>query len=104
MTEEILKGELLDEQAEMALSDLCHACSIHAEWIIELVEEGVLEPIESTQPQWQFSAISLQKARTAMRLQRDLGINIAGVALVLDMLEEIETLRGRLYRLENDEG
>ena len=33
-----------------------------------------------------------------MRLQRDLGINLAGVALVMDLLDEIEELRGRLRR------
>ena len=45
MTQTILKGTLLDEQVELSLNDLCCACSRPAEWIIELVEEGVLEDI-----------------------------------------------------------
>ena len=112
MTQQILSGILLDEQIELTLSDLCRVCATSAEWVIELVEEGVLEPVvpvvykqtQTEQTQWRFSADSLQKARTAMRLQRDLGINLAGVALALDLLDEINSLEARLRRLEvNDQ-
>ncbi len=93
MNETILSGVLLDDNTELSLNDLCHACAQQAEWVIELVEEGVLEPIGEDSGQWRFTAINLQRARTAMRLQRDLGINLPGIALVLDLMEEIETLR-----------
>ncbi len=53
---------------------------------------------QQQQTQWRFSGSALQRARTAMRLQRDLGINLAGVALAMDLLDEIEELRGRLRR------
>jgi chaperone modulatory protein CbpM len=33
-----------------------------------------------------------------MRLQRDLGVNLAGVALALDLLQEIELLWARLNK------
>ncbi len=101
MNENILSGILLDEQTELSLNDLSRACSSSAEWVIELVEEGVLQPISQKQVQWRFSATSLPRARTAMRLQRDLGVNLAGVALALDLLDEIETLQGHLCRFEN---
>lgn len=105
MTQKILNGTLLDEQAELTLSDLCCACSSSAEWIIELVEEGALEPNElkplrHQQTQWRFSVSALQRARTAMRLQRDLGLNLAGIALALDLLDEINTLEVRMRLLK----
>ncbi len=103
MTQMILNGILLDEQTELSLNDLCRACSSSAEWIIELVEEGVLEPTGYQQTQWRFSGNSLQKAHTAMRLQRDLGVNLAGIALALDLLNEINTLQARLCRFEIDD-
>jgi chaperone modulatory protein CbpM len=102
MKQKILSGILLDEQTVLSLEDLCNACSGSAEWVIELVEEGALEPIGDEQSQWQFTGTSLQRAHTAMRLQRDLGINLAGIALALDLLDEIETMRARLRRLENE--
>ena len=103
MNEKTLSGILLDEHTELSLSDLRHACSRHAEWVIELVEEGVLEPIGSDYREWRFSAASLQRAHIAMRLQRDLSINLAGIAVALDLLDEVETLRARLSRFDAEE-
>jgi len=99
MNPQTLKGVLLDDSIELTLGELCSACDRHAEWIIELVEEGILEPFGSKTNQWRFPAVSLQRAQTALRLQNDLGINLAGVALALDLLDEIDNLRAQLCRL-----
>jgi chaperone modulatory protein CbpM len=99
MKQRTLSGIILDEQTELSLNEICQACSSSAEWIIELVNEGVLEPLGYQQTQWQFSGNSLQRALAAMRLQHDLGINLAGIALALDLLDEIKTLESRLHRL-----
>jgi chaperone modulatory protein CbpM len=100
MKQKTLTGILLDERAELSLKELSWACSSSTEWIIELVDEGVLEPMGHEQAHWRFSGTSLPKARTATRLQADLKINLAGVALALDLMEEIEKMRERLRRLE----
>jgi len=100
MTEKTLTGVLLDERVEWSLDDLCRACSGSTEWVIELVEEGVLEPTGREMTHWRFSGISLQRARTARRLQLDLDVNLAGVALALELMDEVSSLRERLYRLE----
>ena len=107
MTQKIITGIVLDEHTELSLNELCRACSSSADWIIELVEEGILEPvgyqqIQWQQTQWRFSAESLERARTAMRLQHDLGINLAGIAVVLDLLEEIDSLQARLSRFGSE--
>jgi chaperone modulatory protein CbpM len=99
MTDIILHGELLDEQTELTINDICCACSISEEWVLTLVEVGALDPINYQQQrhtEWKFSSDNLKRARTAMRLQRDLGINQAGIALALDLLEEIESLEAKL--------
>ena len=90
MNEKTLTGILLDDRTDLSLNDFSRACSVSVEWVIELVDEGVLEPIDLEQAHWRFPGSSLQKARIALRLQHDLGINLAGVALALDMLDEIE--------------
>ena len=97
----ILNGLILNEDCSFTLAELSTACSVRTEYIIELVEEGIVEPREQQREQqhWTFSGRSLARARKARRLQRDLGINLAGAALVLDMMEEIEQLRQRLDRL-----
>jgi chaperone modulatory protein CbpM len=100
MTVKSLTGILLDEQTEVSLYELCDACATSTEWVVELVDEGVLEPLGKDQARWRFSGPSLIKARTALRMQEDLKVNLAGVALVLDLMEEIEEMRERLRRLE----
>ncbi len=100
MKTEVLSGIVLDEETVLSIGDLCHACSRHAEWVVELVDEGILQPAGRNQEQWRFPGTSLQRARTAMRLQQDLQINLAGVALALDLMDEIESLRALVCRLE----
>lgn len=87
---------LLEEQTQLTLADLCHACVVREEQIIELVDAGVLEPQGREPAHWHFGGASLHRARTALRLQRDLDIDLAGAALALELLDEIESLRTRL--------
>ena len=95
-----LHGLILDENCRFTLEELSTACSVRTEYIVELVEEGIVEPLEARREsqQWIFSGRSLQRARKARRLQQDLGINLAGAALVLELMEEIERLRARVQR------
>lgn len=96
----LLSGCILEEEAELTLSELCRACNAHAELIIELVEEGVLEPSGSDPDTWVFKGGSLKITRVALRLQADLGVNLAGVALALQLLDELDSLRARLHIIE----
>ena len=91
-------GLVLDKEVSLTLEDVCRACAVETTFIIALVEEGVLEPIGSDYKEWRFPAASLQRARAAMRLQRDLSINLTGIALALELMDEIERLRARLNR------
>ncbi|WP_444929229.1 chaperone modulator CbpM [Microbulbifer sp. SSSA002] len=96
---EQLSGVLLDEESELTLSELCRACGVPAERIIALVEEGIIEP-RNRQVQWRFSGICVRRVRRVYSLERDLGVNLAGAALALELLDEIERLQGHLARLE----
>jgi len=100
MQDKILKGAILDERVEVSLLEICHVCDRKEDWVIGLVNEGILTPIGEHNEQWRFSGAGLQKAKAAVRLERDLGINIAGIALAIELIEEIKDLRERLYRLE----
>jgi chaperone modulatory protein CbpM len=88
--------EILDEAREMTLADLTRSCRVHAEWVMELVEEGIIEPRGPGGPQWRFAATSVVRVRKAQRLQRDLGVNLPGIALTLELLDRIDALESRL--------
>ena len=93
---------ILEDQSELTLADLCRACAIDDVVIIAMVEEGVLTPAGEAPAQWRFSGLHLQHAKVAVRLQRDLGVNLQGAALALQLLEEMEQLRARLRGLSGD--
>lgn len=100
MSNKILSGVIVEESTELSLSELSHACATSREWLIELVEEGVLQPEGKKPTHWRFAGASLKRARVARRLHEDLDINLAGVALALELIEEIESMRERLRRLD----
>ena len=99
MSNDSKSGILLDEVIEISLSELCRASNTHAEWVISLVGEGVLTPLGDDPRQWRFPGSSLKVVRTAKRLENDLGINLAGIALALDLIAEVERLSARVERL-----
>jgi chaperone modulatory protein CbpM len=96
----LIYAEILDDDVEVTLGELCRICQVSAERVLELVDEGIVEPQGHEIAHWRFRAISIRRARSALRLQRDLGVNTAGAALALDLLEELEAMRVRLRRFK----
>ncbi len=84
------------EDDSLTLEQLCNACGVHTDWVISLVEESIIEPQGGEIQVWRFSGGSLVRVRSALRLHRDLGVNLAGIALALDLMEELENLRTQL--------
>lgn len=95
-----VSADVLEEQTGLTLEELCRACAAPTEWLLELVEEGVITPSGGGAAQWRFTGLHLRHARVAVRLQRDLGVNPAGAALALQLMEELDTLRARLQALQ----
>jgi chaperone modulatory protein CbpM len=95
-------GIVPEELTELTLADLCRVCAVRTELVIELVDEGVLAPVGGEPQRWLFTSSHVRRARMASRLQRDLGLNLAGAALALELLEEISALRARLQVLGGD--
>lgn len=90
----------LEDITELTLSDLCRACAAQADIIIELVSEGVIDTTDARQNQlpehWRFTGLHLHRAKVAMRLHRDLGVNFAGAALALELMDEVQALKAKL--------
>jgi chaperone modulatory protein CbpM len=87
-----LDGELISQEVEFTVEELCRSCMLQSDQIVELVQEGVLEAYGEDTTRWRFRISSFRRVRTAMRLQRDLGVNLAGAALALELLDRIAEL------------
>ncbi len=97
---EVVSGFVLEDLTEITLADLCRACAAEADLIIELVDEGVLLPSGEAPEYWRFTGLHMHRAKVAVRLHRDLGVNLAGVALALQLMDEMQGLRSQLDGLQ----
>jgi len=98
----IVSGCILEEEATLTLAELCMTCHAPAEVMIRMIDYGVITPQEGkTTRQWRFPRSTLIRADKALRLKRDLGVNLAGTALALELLDEIDTLRQKLNMQRN---
>jgi chaperone modulatory protein CbpM len=89
-------GAIFEESADLTIKDLSRMCAVDERHIVEFVEEGVLTVVEVNTTEWHFTGAALRRARLALRLERDLELNLAGVALALQLMEELEQLRREL--------
>ncbi|MFA5631754.1 MAG: chaperone modulator CbpM [Porticoccaceae bacterium] len=93
------RSVILGDEGLLSLAELCRLCRVNADQIQLLVEEGVLEPSGAGPGQWRFESLCILRVRRVVRLERDLGVNLAGAALAAELLDEIDRLRARLRRL-----
>jgi chaperone modulatory protein CbpM len=93
---DLVSGDLLDERVELSLTELCSICRLREEIVIELIEEGVVQPSGPSRARWRFSGLAVTRVQRVLRLQQEFEVNLPGAALALELLEEIERLRRRV--------
>ncbi len=97
-----MTGSILSEKRKLTLQDVCERCSLTEETVRAYVDEGLIEAEGDNVVRWQFSEVTIVRAMKAHRLEADLGLNPAGAALALDLIEQIDKLKSQLERLERD--
>jgi chaperone modulatory protein CbpM len=91
-----IEGSIVENEVHMTMVELAEATRTPEDLIMAWVSEGILSPAGASPHDWRFSGDSLKRAKTAARLMRDLELNSPGVALALDLLDEITQLRQQL--------
>ncbi len=102
--DETLEGQMLDETVWLEFTEFCTTLHVERNWVVELVDSGLLEPRGAEPQAWRFPASALARVRSTARLVNDLGVNLAGAAVILDLLEERRQLLARLRQLERAPG
>jgi chaperone modulatory protein CbpM len=101
----VSEARLLGEGDWLAVTEVCRLCLIDMSAVVELVELGVVVSRGASPDEWLVPAASLPRLRIASRLMRDLGVNVTGAALAVELLEargELERRIGRLERLTHE--
>lgn len=99
--EQTLTVEVIGSQTTFTLRELCERADVHAEFVVKLVNYGIVTPVEESRSvrEWRFDLAELARLRKAQRLQRDLKINLPGLAMSLELLEEVQQMRREVDRL-----
>ena len=79
----------------LTADELARLARLHPEMLDCLVDWGLVDPAES-EPELLFEETVVPRIWRIMRLRRDLGVNWAGIGLVLDLLDRIDQLEGEI--------
>ena len=96
----ILQAHVIDATAWLRVDELCARVHINEQWIVELVELGALEPLGGNDPgEWSFALSEVPRLRAMTRLVEDLGVNLPGAAIILELVEERRRLQAQLRQM-----
>lgn len=99
-TTDALRAEVLAEDDWLRMDEICVRLSVEQPWIVELVELGALDPRGGDEPAaWVFSRGELPRVLAMSRLVSDLGVNLTGAAIIVELVEERRRLLGRIAAL-----
>ena len=84
----------------LSFTEVCLQTGVAEDTVVEIVEQGIMEPIGDSPGEWLFSPAMLILTKKAVRLHRDLNVDWAGIALAIELLDEVEQLREKNRNLE----
>jgi DNA-binding transcriptional MerR regulator len=79
----------------MTLDSLASSAGIHPDLVRQFLEFGLIEPVERVGDRILFDLSSVSRLQKIQRLRRDTGVNLAGIAIILDLVD-------RLYALQRE--
>jgi MerR family transcriptional regulator, heat shock protein HspR len=86
----------------LTLSEVASCCDIHPDLIGRFVALGLLEPVgRAPDNQLLFEAGAVPLLHKILRLRNQLGINYAGIGVVLELINRIEEMEARIRELES---
>lgn len=82
------------------MAELSRSASLNEDFIVQCVQVGITElaggSVKRSRKEWRFSTEAVLRLQKARRLQRDLDMELSDLALVLDLLDEVESLRSEV--------
>ena len=81
------------EPERLTVDALAARVAMHPALVEQFVQFGLIEPLEWEGAKLLFDFSAVSRLRTIGRLRGSLGINLAGVAVVLDLLDKFSALQ-----------
>jgi chaperone modulatory protein CbpM len=97
---QVREVRLVGDTDWIAAGEFCRLCRLDLDAVIELAELGLVSPRGYSPEEWQLPATALPRLALAGRLMRDLGINVSGAVLAVELLEAQRDLERQIRRLQ----
>src|SRR5690349_6555409 len=81
-----------EHREEFSIDTLARRVGLHPVIIERFVELQLIEPVRRQGPVMWFDAPTLLRVRTICRLRTALGVNCAGAAVILELLDKLKVL------------
>ena len=100
-SEQAHPGEIVSDR-RYSLTELCEICRLESTFVVDMIDYDVITPV--TPAGELFNHTQLTRVMKAWRLQRDLDLNSPGIALAMQLLEQIEVQERELKLLRQQTG
>jgi len=84
----------------MGLDEAAMRLSIHPDLVRRFMDFGLIEPTEIVGDAIMFDLNAVKRIRVIERLRRDLGINLAGIAVILELLDRLSEFQYERPRMQ----
>ncbi|GLI34356.1 chaperone modulator CbpM [Desulforhabdus amnigena] len=85
----------------LGLTEVAYRCGVHPELIDRFVKLGLVDYVEhSAEGEALFDAEVIPLVRRILRLRNELGVNYAGIGVILELMARIESLESHIRQLE----
>ncbi|AFJ46234.1 chaperone modulator CbpM [Shimwellia blattae] len=81
------------------VSEFCLHSGVTRDDLSEIVGLGVVEPRNPQEPEWLFDDLALLRVRRAQRLRQELELDWPGIAVALELMEEVKRLNKENHQL-----
>ena len=94
-----MAGRRKPDQNYVMISVVAERYRIHPQTLRLYEREGLIKPVRSAGNTRLYDEESIRRLEIILTLTRDLGVNLAGVEVILNMREQMERMQGEVERL-----
>ena len=84
--------EVLNDETQLSVQDLARVIGVDITWIETLHAHGAIAETAT------YTVLTMTRLRKARRLEVDLGLNTESLAVVLELLDQIDQLHSEVAR------
>jgi MerR family transcriptional regulator/heat shock protein HspR len=88
-----------DDEGYYLISEVARVCRIHPQTLRLYERAGLIKPSRSTGNTRLYTRDDIERLGTILGLTRDMGVNLAGVEIILRLRDRVTDLEARVARL-----